>query len=63
MKQDLPVSLFHLLEGMRGIKRRDGDVAAVDDTHANVAARSLAGSIARTPACFVYQVREWVKAI
>ena len=54
MKQYLPITLFHLLEGMRGIKKRDGDVAAVDDSYANVAARSLAGSIARTPACFVY---------
>ena len=63
MKQDLPVSLFHLLEGMRGIKRRDGDVAAVDDTHANVATKSLADSIARAPACFVSRVREWAKAI
>lgn len=31
MVEDLTVSLLHLLEGVSGIERCDGDIAAVDD--------------------------------
>ena len=29
--QDLAVALLHLLEGMRGIEGRDGNITTVDD--------------------------------
>ena len=63
MKQDLPVTLFHLLEGVRGVEGRYWYVATIDDTHANASARSLVGIVVRAPSSFVDKVRERVEAI